>query len=248
MFLSLPNGVVIVLTTFIEDPPSGLCNVLGKRTDITDSHVDLTRSTLDGTAAPQGSGAVHSDTPAPEDHDTNLIGLLRATGQGNQEAFTEFYGRTSPRVFGLARRVVLDPGLAEEVAQEVFIVVWRDAATYDPAKGSPTTWLLTIAHRKAVDKVRSHQSSNTRNARWAAASWTRPYDEVAASLMDRTEVLELTDSLAALSPLQREAIVLAYFGSLTYREVAERLSKPLPTIKSRIRDGLNQLREHLGPV
>ncbi|MFJ4285444.1 ECF RNA polymerase sigma factor SigK [Paenarthrobacter nicotinovorans] len=238
--------------------------------------MDLTRSTLDGTAAPQGSGEVHCDTPtrlpasapdsgdstsarygggdtatsppAPEVPEMSLIELLQATGQGSEQAFTNFYQRTSHRAFGLVRRVVLDTSLAEEVVQEVFIAVWRDAATYDPAKGSPTTWLLTIAHRKAVDKVRSHQSSNSRYARWAAASWTRPYDEITTSILDRMEKLQLVDSLAALSPVQREAIVLAYFGSLTYREVAERLSKPLPTIKSRIRDGLNQLREQLEPT
>lgn len=248
MFLLLPNGVVSVLTTFTEDPPPGLCNAPGKRTNITDSHVDLTPSALDGTAAPQANDVVHGDTPSPQERDTNLIGLLQATGQGSEKAFTEFYELTAPKVFGLARRVVLDSGLAEEVTQEVFIVVWQDAATYDPAKGRPTTWLLTIAHRKAVDKVRSHQSSNTRDSRWAAASWRRPYDEVATSFLDRMERLQLMDSLAVLSPLQREAIVLAYFGSLTYREVADRLSKPLPTIKSRIRDGLNLLRKQLEPA
>lgn len=272
------NGVVSVLATFIEVPPPGPCHVPDKRLDITDNRMDVPRSTLDGTAAPQGSGVVHCDSPvqlvtlapaveaavhtfAPtniggneypspthEDSETSLTGLLRETGEGSDRAFTEFYRRTSRRVFGLVRRVVLDPGLSEEVTQEVFIVVWRDAAKFDPVQGTPTAWLLTIAHRKAVDKVRSHQSSTNRDARWASSSWTRPYDEVATSSLDRMETLQLMDSLAALSALQREAIVLAYFGSLTYREVAERLSKPLPTVKSRIRDGLQQLREHLNPV
>ncbi|MFK0003579.1 sigma-70 family RNA polymerase sigma factor [Paenarthrobacter sp. NPDC090522] len=191
------------------------------------------------------AGGSEFSPPAPDDTATCLMGLLRETGQGCQEAFTQFYRRTSRRVFGLVRRVVIDPHLSEEVIQEVFMVVWRDAAKYDPELGSPTAWLMTIAHRKAVDKVRSHQSSADRNSRWAAASWTRPYDEVATVFMDRLEALQLMDSLAALSPLQREAIVLAYFGPLTYREVAEKLSKPLPTIKTRIRDGLKQLREQL---
>ncbi|GGI00765.1 sigma-70 family RNA polymerase sigma factor [Arthrobacter liuii] len=187
------------------------------------------------------------DAPAPEDP-TYLTGLLQETGEGCHEAFTEFYRRTSRRVFGVVRRVVVDPGLSEEVTQEVFIVVWQDASKYDCVLGSPTAWLFTIAHRKAVDKVRSHQSSINRDARWAAASWTRPDDEVATSFTDRMEALQLMDSLAALSPLQREAIVLAYFGSLTYREVAESLSEPLPTIKSRIRDGLKHLRGQLEPA
>lgn len=181
----------------------------------------------------------------PENPGAHLARLLLETGQGNHGAFTEFYQRTSQLVFGLVRRVVVDPGLSEEVTQEVFIVVWQNASKYDPALGSPTGWLVTIAHRRAVDKVRSHQSSTNRDARWAAASWSRPFDEVAASFSDRMEALQLLDSLRALSPLQREPIVLAYFGALTYREVAERLSAPLPTIKSRVRAGLKQLRGQL---
>ncbi|GAC1490951.1 MAG: sigma-70 family RNA polymerase sigma factor [Pseudarthrobacter sp.] len=186
--------------------------------------------------------------PASEDPAHYLAALLYKTGLGCHEAFTQFYVRTSRRVFGVVRRVVVDPGLSEEVAQEVFVAVWQDASKYDPVLGSPTAWLLTIAHRRAVDKVRSHQNSTNRDARWAAASWTRPYDEVSDSFTDRMEVLQLMDSLAAISPLRREAIVLAYFGPLTYREVAERLSEPLPTIKSRIRDGLKQLRRQLEPA
>lgn len=249
-----------------------------KCTNPPESHRGFAHPALDGTTAPQAGLAVHCGTttllvtpaigleavssilapadaagsdlppPAPEDSVAYLVGLLQETGQGRHEAFEEFYRRTSRRVFGMVRRVVIDPGLSEEVTQEVFIVVWRDAAKFDPALGSPTAWLLTIAHRKAVDKVRAHQSSTNRDSRWVTSSWTRPYDVVATSSLDRMEALQLMDSLAALSPLQREAIVLAYFGPLTYREVAEKLSKPLPTIKSRIRDGLKQLREQLEPA
>lgn len=255
------------MVTFAEvsAPDPRLAAVIpSQRTDFLEGNAGLTPPTLDGTTAPQGGRAAHSGTsmqpvtpamgteagssiPAAVDSG-GLAGLLRETGQGSHQAFEEFYRRTSRRVFGMVRRVVVDPGLSEEVTQEVFIVVWRDAGAYDPALGSPTTWLLTIAHRKAVDKVRSHQSSTNRDARWASASWSRPYDEVTTSALDRMDALHLRDSLAALSPLQREAILLAYFGSLTYREVAERLSKPLPTIKSRIRDGLKQLRGQLDPA
>lgn len=173
---------------------------------------------------------------------TYLAGLLLKTGQGNHEAFTEFYRLTSARVFGVVRRVVVDPELSEEVTQETFMLVWQDAGKYNPDLGSPTGWLVTIAHRKAVDKVRSRQSSANRDARWAAAGWKHPFDEVGESVTDRMEALHVFDSLTVLSPLQRESILLAYFGCLTYREVAEKLSVPLPTIKSRIRDGLTQLR------
>ncbi|MBM7792464.1 ECF RNA polymerase sigma factor SigK [Paenarthrobacter ilicis] len=235
-----------VLVIFNEVSPPALPDVREDGIAVSERKADPAPSTLDGTTAPQGGSEVHSVTaPSPDDSAAHLSGLLQETGQGSHAAFTEFYQRTSRRVFGVVRRVVIDSGLSEEVTQEVFVVAWRDSAKYDPAQGSPMAWLLTIAHRKAVDKVRAHQSSTNRDAKWATASWTRPYDEVPTSLLDRMEALQLKDSLATLSPLQREAIVLAYFGALTYREVAEKLSKPLPTIKSRIRDGLNQLREEL---
>ena len=252
------------LVTFADvsapDPHLGAV-IPSQRTDFLEGNAGLTPPTLDGTTAPQGGQAAHSGTsmqlvtPATGTEagsaaadSAGLAGLLRETGQGSHQAFEEFYRRTSRRVFGMVRRVVVDPGLSEDVTRDVFIGVWRDAGTYDPALGSPTTWLLTIAHRKAVDKVRSHQSSTNRDARWASASRSRPCDEVTTSALDRMNALHLRDSLAALSPLQREAILLAYFGPLTYREVAEKLSKPLPTIKSRIRDGLKQLRGQLDPA
>lgn len=271
-------GVLVAFTEVSQPGPGPGVVTPAEGIDLSRGRTSFTRSALDGTTAPQGGGTVHHGTPmeppepavgleeashtlvptdavsteppapAPEYPAGHLIRLLEEIGQGRHEAFSDFYRLTSRRVFGVVRRVVLDPGLSEEVTQEVFIVVWRDAAAYDPALGSPIGWLLTIAHRRAVDKVRSRQSSTNRDARWASASWSRPYDEVAASSMERMEALQLRNSLAALPPLQREAIVLAYFGPLTYREVAERLSKPLPTIKSRIRDGLKQLREQLEPA
>lgn len=178
----------------------------------------------------------------PDETRTYLAGLLLKTGQGNHEAFTEFYRFTSRRVFGAVRRVIVDPEISEEVTQEIFILVWQDAGKYNPALGSPIGWLVTIAHRKAVDRVRSRQSSANRDAKWAVAGWKHPFDEVAESVTDNIEALHVLDSLTSLTPLQRESILLAYFGCLTYREVAEKLSVPLPTIKSRIRDGLTQLR------
>jgi RNA polymerase sigma-70 factor (ECF subfamily) len=132
--------------------------------------------------------------------------------------------------------------------QEVFIVVWKDAAKYDPAAGSPTGWLMTIAHRRAVDKVRQYQSGANRDARWAAATHTVPYDEVAEAVTDRIDTRLLMESLAGLSAPQRESITMAYFGSLTYKEVAQTLSIPLPTVKSRVREGLNRLRVQLEPA
>lgn len=176
-----------------------------------------------------------------------LTGLLQRTAQGDHQAFSEFYRHTSRQVAGLVRRVVIDRELSEEVVQEVFIVVWQDAAKYQAAIGSPTAWLMTIAHRRAVDKVRSNQSSRNRDERWASAT-PSAYDGVLDAVADKMDAGTLITSLACLSALQRESIVLAYFGSLTYREISVKLSVPLPTIKSRIRDGLQRLRTQLEPA
>ena len=176
-----------------------------------------------------------------------LAGLLLRTAAGDHEAFSDFYRRTSRQVTGLVHRVVVDRELGDEVVQEVFIAVWQDAAKYQPTIGSPTAWLMTIAHRRAVDKVRSHQSSRNRDDRWAAAA-PLTYDGVHQAVSDTMDSRTLIAALACLSALQREAIVLAYFGCLTYREIADKLSVPLPTIKSRIRDGLQRLRSHLEPA
>lgn len=176
-----------------------------------------------------------------------LAGLLLRTAAGDHAAFSDFYRRTSRQVTGLVHRVVVDRELGDEVVQEVFIAVWQDASKYQPSIGSPTAWLMTIAHRRAVDKVRSHQSSRNRDDRWAATT-SLTYDGVHQAVTDTMDSRTLIAALACLSALQRESIVLAYFGCLTYREIADRLSVPLPTIKSRIRDGLQRLRAHLEPA
>lgn len=187
-----------------------------------------------------------NDPAPPVDSPDLLAALIVQIARGDHAAFTDFYHRTSRRVFGTVRRILLDPTLSEEVAQEVFLDVWQHAAKYSPSIGAPAAWLMTIAHHKAVDKVRSHQSSADRDQRWAAASHSIEYDEVLESVTSASHSRALMRSLAQLSEVQREAIVLAYFGCLTYREVAEKLSKPLPTIKTRIRDGLQQLRAQAG--
>lgn len=176
-----------------------------------------------------------------------LASLLLRTSQGDDQAFSEFYRRTCRQVTGLVRRVVIDRELSEEVVQEVFIIVWQDAAKYRPAAGTPMAWLMTIAHRRAVDKVRAAQSSRNRDHRWAATA-PSAYDGVLDAVAEKVDAQILTASLACLSDLQRESIVLAYFGSLTCQEISVKLSAPLPTIKSRIRDGLQRLRAHIDLV
>ena len=191
---------------------------------------------------PRGSAREPAD-PRPER--SEIDGLLRAVARGDDAAFARLYDLLSPRVFGLARRVLRDPAQAEEMAQEVLIEVWRTASRFDAARGSGLSWVLTIAHRRTVDRVRSEQASTDRMHRVAAASAEVPYDEVADQVGTRLERQQVRRCLDGLTPLQKEAITLAYYGGHTYREVATLLGAALPTIKTRMRDGLIRLRDCL---
>ena len=172
--------------------------------------------------------------------------LLRRVARGDEKAFSQLYEILAPRVFGLARRVLRDPAQAEEVAQEALVEVWRTAARFDPAKGSATSWVLTITHRRAVDRVRSAQAGADRERRAMAASGETPYDDVVEAVTSNLEQQQVRRCLKGLTDLQREAITLAYYDGFTYREVAEKLDTALPTIKTRMRDGLIRLRDCLG--
>jgi RNA polymerase sigma-70 factor, ECF subfamily len=186
-------------------------------------------------------GSPESATAAPSNDD-----LLRWVACGDENAFTSLYEAVSPRVYGLARRVVRDPAQAEEVAQEALVEVWRTAARFDPAKGSATSWILTITHRRAVDRVRSAQAGADRERRVAVSHVDTPYDDVVEEVTASLEQQQVRRCLKGLTDLQREALTLAYYGGYTYREVAEKLDTALPTIKTRMRDGLIRLRDCLG--
>jgi RNA polymerase sigma-70 factor, ECF subfamily len=173
--------------------------------------------------------------------------LLRAVGRGDDAAFARLYDLLAPRVFGLARRVLRDPAQAEEMAQEVLVEVWRTAARFDPERGSGISWVLTIAHRRTVDRVRSERASADRLQKVAASTTQTPYDEVADQVGTRLERQQVRRCLDGLTELQREAITLAYYGGHTYREVADLLGAALPTVKTRMRDGLIRLRDCLTP-
>lgn len=172
--------------------------------------------------------------------------LLDQIAGGSQSAFAEFYELTSRRVFGMARRVLIDPELSEDTTQEVFLQVWQNAAKFDAAAGSPLAWLMTISHRRAVDKVRSTQSASDREARYGASSQDIDHDSVSDEVGGRLEAEAVVRCLETLTDTQQESVRLAYYGGLTYREVAEKLNAAVPTIKSRIRDGLIRLKTCLG--
>lgn len=176
----------------------------------------------------------------------DLADLLRQVARGDERAFEDVYGHVSTSVFGLVRRVLRDPAQSEEVAQEVLVEVWRSACRYDPARGSAHAWVLTLAHRRAVDRVRSEQAGTDREARAAAAEATTPYDEVAEEATDRLERERVRRCLDSLTELQRQSVKLAYYGGYTYRDVARLLTVPLGTVKTRMRDGLIRLRDCLG--
>ena len=172
--------------------------------------------------------------------------LLRRVADQDVEAFASFYDHTRARVFGLVVRVLRDPGYSEETTQDIYLQVWRNAAGYNPAVGTPLAWLMTMAHRRAVDRVRSEQSATERESKYGAANVERPADRVAEAVIQLDEQRQVTLCLDSLSDPQRECIQLAYYEGLTYVQVSERLSANLATIKSRMRDGIRGLRKCLG--
>jgi len=183
---------------------------------------------------------------AVPDPPPDAAALLRAVAQGDEPAFGRLYDLVAPRVYGLIRRVLRDPAQAEEVTQEVLVEVWRTASRFDGTRGSATAWIFTIAHRRAVDRVRAEQASADRAMKVGAASVDTPYDEVADEVAGRLERQQVRRCLDDLTELQRQAVTLAYYRGHSYREVADLLATPLPTVKTRMRDGLIRLRDCLG--
>ncbi len=175
-----------------------------------------------------------------------LDALLRQVARQDVDAFATLYDQTRSRVFGLVVRVLRDPGYSEETTQDIYLQVWRNAHTYDPAAGSPLAWLMTLAHRRAVDRVRSEQAASTRESRYGAANIEPPTDHVADEVILDEERRQVAACLGSLTDTQRECIQLAYYDGLTYVQVSERLSTNLATIKSRMRDAIRGLRRCLG--
>lgn len=191
------------------------------------------------------SGGGERDVPLLDERVTPDALLSRAAG-GDDDAFAQVYDALSPGVFGTCLAVLRDRDHAAEVTQEVMVEVWRTAARFDPERGSARAWVVTLAHRRSIDRVRSVQAQRTRDQRVLDEQALRPFDVVAEEVEDSMDRARVRRCLAGLTATQHEAVVLAYYGGRTYREVAEQLTAPLATVKTRIRDGLIRLRDCLG--
>ena len=191
---------------------------------------------IDGVEVPEdGAGAV------------DLAGeLLLRVADGDQAAFARLYDMLSPRAFGLILRVLVDRSQSEEVLQEVFFEIWQSASRFAPNKGRGRSWVLTIAHRRAVDRVRSAQASTDRDVRAGLRDMDVAHDGIAEEVELRIEGQRVSEALATLPDLQREAIMLAYFGGYSQSEIAALVGAPLGTIKTRMRNGLSRLRVEMG--
>lgn len=189
-------------------------------------------------SSPGTSGAGRSDV-------SGEATLIERIARGDQEAFARLYDQFAGSVLGVITRVVRNPAYAEEVAQEAMLEIWRQSPRYAPARGSVQSWMLTIAHRRAVDRVRYEQAAQERDRREHERA-ERPYDEVTEATVIKLESEHLRQCIGTLTELQRESVTLAYYSGHTYSEVAELLRTPLGTVKTRLRDGLIRLRDCLG--
>ena len=171
---------------------------------------------------------------------------LMRVGEGDEQAFAALYDATASRIFGLVRRLLIDPAQAEEVTQEVYLEIWQTASRYKPERGSAMSWMLTMAHRRAVDRIRASQASRDRDVRVGIRDYDREYDSTAEHVEVRLESERVKRALRGLTELQRQAVELAYFGGLSHTEISTRLHVPVGTIKTRIRDGMIRLRDALG--
>lgn len=189
---------------------------------------------------------IESNRDSDELTPVNQNDLLALVAEGDQVAFAQLYDQLAPRVLGLVRRLLIDVAQSEEVTQEIFLEIWQTAPRYDPSKGGASTWVLTMAHRRAVDRVRASQASRTRDVRVGIRDMPTDYDVVAESVEVTVEHERVAKALSRLTELQRQAITLAYYGGFSHSEVAEQLHIPVGTVKTRLRDGMIRLRDELG--
>ncbi|MFS0866771.1 ECF RNA polymerase sigma factor SigK [Microbacterium sp. 179-B 1A2 NHS] len=190
---------------------------------------------IDGFDVPEDGSAA--------DHAADLLVRVAA---GDQGAFAELYDMLSSRAFGLILRVLVDRSQSEEVLQEVFLEIWQSASSFAPNKGQGRSWVLTIAHRRAVDRVRASQASADRDVRVGVRDAHTPQEGVVEQVESRIEGRRVVRALGTLPDPQREALTLAYFGGYSQSEIAALVGAPLGTVKTRMRDGLTRLRQEMG--
>lgn len=188
----------------------------------------------------------HGPEIGPPHSEDDLDKLLLRTAQGDEDAFTGVYDAASGPVLGLVRRILRDTAQSEEVAQDVLVEVWVTAGRFRPEEGSAKTWIMTLAHHRAVDRIRSAEARSEREQKAALLERTRPFDEVTERVETQLEWQQVRRCVGLLTDMQRQAVTLAYYQGLTHKEVAEALSLPLGTVKTRLRDGLIRLRDCLG--
>jgi len=187
--------------------------------------------------------------PVPTEQDSPALRaqhLLERVATGDKVAFAALYDEMAPRVLGLVIRLLRDHSQSEEVTQEIFLEVWQNASRFDATKGGAVTWILTMTHRRAVDRVRASQASRDRDLKIGIRDMEAEFDHVSESVEVRIEHERVEKAMARLTELQRQAITLSYFGGYSNSEVSEILSVPIGTIKTRIRDGMIRLRDELG--
>jgi RNA polymerase sigma-70 factor (ECF subfamily) len=172
--------------------------------------------------------------------------LLGRVAQGDETAFGDLYDQMAPRVLGLVKRLLVDHAQSEEVTQEIFLEIWQSASRYEAQRGGASTWILTMTHRRAVDRIRSSQAGRDRDTKIGIRDLAVEYDQVSETVETRIEHERVEKAMSRLTELQRQAISLAYYGGLSHSEVAERLRIPLGTVKTRLRDGMIRLRDELG--
>jgi len=172
--------------------------------------------------------------------------LLPRVAQGDRAAFAELYDQTAPRVLGLIKRLLKDHAQSEEVAQEVFLEIWQNATRFDSTRGTAASWMLTMAHRRAVDRIRASQAGRDRDLKIGVRDLQPAFDSVTESVEIRIEHERVERALGRLTELQRQAVKLAYYGGLSHSEVAKLLDVPIGTVKTRLRDGMIRLRDEMG--
>lgn len=186
------------------------------------------------------------DVPEDGSARDSAADLLLRVAAGDQRAFAELYDLLSPRVFALILRVVTNRAQSEEVLQEVFLEIWQSAGRFAPNRGQGRSWILTIAHRRAVDRVRASQSSTDRDVRVGTRDLEADRNVVEEAVEERLEGTRVVSALSGLPEAQQEALILAYYGGYSQSEISALIGVPLGTVKTRMRDGLTRLRNEMG--